>query len=369
LVILSCIDAPTRSGNAGSPEAPGTSGFALDLAADSPHDAQSEPVSERSDEDSNMRTTTRGLRFLSAGVAAVLGLCVAWADDPPKPAEEGTLIVLDAAGKEQKLKSWKFSAGTRRLTWLASEKGKDDPSKTAPEALEFVHAEEIMYLPAVTTLIPLERMRAVDFDEEKETMTVRVATGTKADADEVLTGATKYKRLNKITLEAEVDKGDLGVAEVKYLGGVPKGIRGIRFGPPKLGEAPPPGRSAVVTSVDGRQKTTHKVTDLQALYESDKGGTEKLSPLLMFKKTLKIDVAKIQKVVAPNPEAKEAAWQVALKDGSDETLTLIESPMLDGKPVVLKGLLGRIPAGYKLFPASTIGEIQFDAKDEEKPDK
>jgi hypothetical protein len=50
-------------------------------------------------------------------------------------------------------------------------------------------------------------------------------------------------------------------------------------------------------------------------------------------------------------------------------LTLLPAPMIDGKPAVLKGLLGRVPVGYKLFPPSTIGEILFDATEEAKPDK
>jgi hypothetical protein len=217
----------------------------------------------------------------------------------------------------------------------------------------------------VLTLIPLDRIRSLDFDNEKETLTVRVAAG---DKDEVLTGATKYRRLNKLTLEAEVDKGDLGVAEIKYNGGLPKGIRGIRFAPPKAAPVAPAGRPAVVVSADGEKKTTHKVSDLQPLYEIAKS-TEKLYPTLFFKKTLKIDVGKIKKIVAPNPDADEATWQVILQDGSDETLTLLPAPMIDGKPAVLKGLLGRVPAGYKLFPPSTIGEILFDAAEEAKSDK
>jgi hypothetical protein len=315
-----------------------------------------------------MRTGTRWRAALLAGLAAALGLGAAGADDAPKPAEEGTLIVVDAAVKEQKLKAWKFSAGTRRLTWLADGKAPDAKAPAGPEALEFLQAEEVKYLPAVLTLIPLDRLRSIDFDNEKETMTVRVATSDKPDADEVLTGATKYRKLNKVTLEAEVDKGDLGVAEIKYSGGVPKGIRGIRFAPPKASPAAPGGRPVVVVSVDGERKVTHKVTDLQPLYEIGKGN-ERLYPTLFFKKTLKVDVARLKKIVAPNPEAEEVAWQVTLKEGEDETLTLLTTPMIDGKPAVLKGLLGRVPAGYKLFPPQTVGEIQFDAAEESKPDK
>ena len=36
--------------------------------------------------------------------------------------------------------------------------------------------------------------------------------------------------------------------------------------------------------------------------------------------------------------------------------------MLDGKAAVLEGFVGRVPAGYKLFPVHVIEEIQFDAK-------
>jgi hypothetical protein len=317
--------------------------------------------------DTNMRTSLRIRTLLLAGLAAALGLGVAGADDAPRPVDEGTLVVVDAAGKEQKLKSWKFSAGTRRLGWLADGKAPDGKGKDAapagPEALEFLQAEEVKYLPTVLTLIPLDRIRSIDFDNEKETMTVRVATGDKADADEVFTGATKYRKLNKVTLEAEVDKGDLGVAEIKYSGGVPKGIRGIRFAPPKASPAVPGSRPAVVVSVDGERKVTHKVMDLQPLYEVGKGN-EKLVPTLFFKKTLKVDVAKLKKIVAPNPEAEEVAWQVTLKEGDDETLTLLTTPMIDGKPAVLKGLLGRVPSGYKLFPPQTVGEIRFDNSSE-----
>ncbi len=41
------------------------------------------------------------------------------ADDAPKAAETGLLLVTDNAGKEQKLKTWKFVQGTRHLAWLA----------------------------------------------------------------------------------------------------------------------------------------------------------------------------------------------------------------------------------------------------------
>jgi hypothetical protein len=300
--------------------------------------------------------------FLAAWAGA-LGLGLTDAEEKPKAAAPGTLMVRDAAGKEQTLKAWKFAVGTRRLTWLAPASAEKEPLQEkappakGPEALEFVHATEIKYLPTVLTLIPLDRIRAIDFDNEKEIMTVRVATAPGTEKDEVLSGAAKYRKLNKLILEAEVDKGEQGVAEVKFQGGLPKGIQAIRFPPPRLEAAPPAGRPAVVITADGAKKTTHQVSDLQPLYRLA-GGTERLAPTLMFKKTLKLDVAKIRKI-AVSGEADDLTWHVSTKDGEEQTLTLLEKMPLDNKPAQLEGLLGRVPVGFKLFPAATVAEVKF----------
>jgi hypothetical protein len=105
------------------------------------------------------------------------------------------------------------------------------------------------------------------------------------------------------------------------------------------------------------------VTDLQVLYRVLSGG-EKLSPVLLFKKTLKVPVDKLQKLVAAGGDGAE--WQLTLKGGSEETFTLLTAGELDGARVRLEGLLGKVPAGYKLFPLHTVAEVQFD---EAKPDK
>ncbi|HEY7310855.1 MAG TPA: hypothetical protein VH643_15940 [Gemmataceae bacterium] len=293
------------------------------------------------------------------------------ADEAPKPAEPGTLVVVDASGKEQKLKAWKFIEGVRRLGWLAKpaapDKEKKDapkdkreaPADKGPEALVLRTETTIKYAEGVLTLIPLSQLHSLDFDNEMDTATARAAAG--ADNIETLTGTTKYKRINKLTIEAEVDKGDLGVAEIKYLGGYPRGICGVRFPAPKSVPPAPEGRRVLVVSDDGEKKTTHKVVDLMPLYRLPDGG-EKLLPTLMFKKTLKVDVGKIKKVAAMS----ENVWQVTLKDGGDETLTLLETIPHEGKQARLLGLVGRVPVGYKLFPAAGIAEITFDADAEEK---
>jgi hypothetical protein len=290
------------------------------------------------------------------------------ADEAPKPAEAGTLVVLDPAGKEQKLKTWKFTEGVRRLGWLAPAKsadGKEPPKKkeaakdeaaTAPEALALRTETTIKYAEGVLTLIPLPQLRSLDYDEEMETVTAKATAGP--DRIETLVGTTKYKRINKLVIEAEVDKGALGVAEVKYLGGYPQGIRGVRFPAAKTATALPEGRRVLVVSDDGEKKTPHKVVDLLPLYRMA-DGSEKLLPTLMFKKTLRVDVGQIKKIVA----AASDAWRVTLKDGNDETLTLLETATFDGKSAKLLGLVGRMPVGYKLIPTAAVAEITFDAEE------
>jgi hypothetical protein len=301
---------------------------------------------------------------LAAALLGV-GLCPVPAADPP--ASDGPLVVVDGNGKEHKIKAWKFVAGTRRLGWLAPQpqeprEPKPDKPRTAtgPEALELRDDASLdpPLIAGFVTLIPLDRVRSLEFDDKDE-MTVRVATD-KADMDEVLTGSTKYRDINKITLEAEVNKGEMGVAAVKFQGGVIKGgIKAIRFPGPK-GAPAPTGRAAVVTTTD-KKRTAHKVIDLQALYRTAEG--ERLQTVLMFKKTLKVDLGKISKVRAIEGESKDADgpdWAVTPKDGEEETFTLLKQTMLDGKPAILEGLVGRTAVGYKLFPPGTIAEIQFE---------
>jgi hypothetical protein len=319
-------------------------------------------------------------------LCALVSLWTEVAADAPKPTGDETLVIIDSAGKEQKLKKWSFALGTRRLGWLApaapakekeKDKGKDakedDKPKAAdgPEALVFREDNSTNFIDGILTFVPLDRIRAIDFDSDKDSATVRVVMGEKADEDEVLTGTTKFEDSNKVTIEAEVDLGDLGLAEKKFLGGVPKGIHGIRFPAPKPAPAAGAGRPAQITATD-KEKTVHKAADLQPLYKVA-GGGERLLPTLMFKKTLKLDIGKVQKLEFLKSTRTDVECQVTLKDGAEHTLTLLRGIPFEGQTATLEGLVGRVPAGYKLFPIHTIAEIQFDEvkaepKDKPKPD-
>jgi hypothetical protein len=294
-----------------------TSRFALDLPPRAFQHALCNPPTDtlcKGDTMNLWKTTTSLLAALL--VCAAGSLATSADEDPkappvPKPADPGTLVVIDSAGKEQKLKSWKIKAGTARLKWLApaekappAKEGKEDKDekpapkapKIAPAGTEFFPLRpqtNIHFAAGVVTYIPLDRLRSLDFDSESRTVTARVATSPKAEEDILLTGSTRAEEINRLTIEAEIDLGEAGVAAITYQGGVARGsIRGVRFPAPKVEAVKNAGRPAVVLSNDKGEKGTHKVTDLTPLYRL-KGGAEKLLPTLMFKRTLKIDVSKI----------------------------------------------------------------------------
>jgi hypothetical protein len=297
------------------------------------------------------------------------------AADAPDAGKDGPLVIIDGQGKEQKLKAWKFAKGTRHLTWLApapaekpapEEKEKADPKvkvnpkarpAIGPEALEFRDEHSTNFVDGILTLVPLGRIRSLEYDHDKQQAILKV--GVVDGKEEALTGTTKFVGINKITIEAEVDKGDMGIAEVKFLGGVAKGgIRSLTFPKPKAA-AEKAGRPASVTIAD-KQKITQKVVDLQPLYRLP-DGSERLLNTIMFKKTLKVDLAKVQKLhVVEGGKGEEVEWIVTMKDGEEQTLTLLKTIPFEDKQALLEGFLGRVPAGYKLYPPHTIGEIVFD---------
>jgi hypothetical protein len=314
--------------------------------------------------------------------AAALVCAAALAADAPRAADP--LVVVDAGGKEQKLKTWKFVAGTRPLGWLAAapdkEKDKDDkpadkakPADAGPVAIEFRDEHSTTFKDGVLTLLLPEHLKSLDYDAEKQTVTANVFLSEKADGDLKLTGTTKYEGINKLAIEAEVDKGEAGIADVKFLGGTTRGgVRAIRFPAPK---AVPEvkGRPAFVRIEDKEDKHSEQVTDLQPLYRLA-DGSERLVPTLMFKKTLKLDVAKIARLHAEGKDADGTTCRVTMKDGEEQTYTLLRVVTLGDKPASLEGLVGKVRGGYKFYPAATMAgmnlDVQFDEKKgEEKPEK
>ena len=273
------------------------------------------------------------------------------ASDAKPLADVKRATVIDAAGKEFALQKWKVTGGVRKLAFLEG-----DAKNT--EAFELREIGSTTFREGIVTLVPLRRIEAIEYDYDKQMVSVRVA-----GLEKPLQGTTKFKDINTITLEAEVDQGNAGVAELRYRGGVPKGgIRAVRFAGPKAPEAPPKGEVFSLTvppEGKGQNPTVQQVTNLQALYRTG-GGVEKRLPYLIFKKTLKVELANVRTMHVGDYDvkARTAECEVELKDGSQLSVTLLTSATIDEKPAALLGLIGEVPAGYKLFPIHTVTDWQ-----------
>ncbi len=291
-----------------------------------------------------------------------------------KPAQGGAEIVItDFNGKEHKVKNWKFTTGTLHLSWLATpaeakqlaekqgtpgKKGKGGPKAPAvgPEAFEFSPGLGPVYKRGnrIMVYVPLENIRSIEFDHEEKTATVRVA---KESGEEELVGKTGYVGVNVLTIEAETDLGEFGVGQIKFEGGVNRGIKSVRF-PAAKAAAAPKGRNAEVYQSEKDKVTLYKVKDLLPLYKQT-DGLLRTSPMLFFQKTVKLDVAKVARLSQLG--ARGDNWDVTLKSGASQALEIIKRPAdVGGKAAGLEGLVARSAAGYYLFPLSEINEAYFD---------
>jgi hypothetical protein len=288
-------------------------------------------------------------------LALVVGAGPGWAQE--KPGGAGILTVIDGTGNEIKLKNWRFTNGTRPLNLTG---------KNGRELLEFREEKSTVYQNGILTLVPLTSIRSIDYDAGKKTATVTLLGPDGKDI--VLTGTTKYIGINKIGVQGDADLGDIGVGTVKFQAGDPKNpknLRGLRFPSPKA-TAAVSGKRATILARE-KEKSLHHVWDLLPVYQA-KGDVVRTQLTLWFKSTVKIELDKIQSLRHIPPENKKQTaydFEVTLRDGKQHNLTLLEKINLDdGKPAQLLGLLGRVPAGYKLFPAHTIMEARWEVGNE-----
>lgn len=87
-------------------------------------------------------------------------------------------------------------------------------------------------------------------------------------------------------------------------------------------------------------------------------------PMLTFQKTLKLDLKDLARVTHLPPKAKKGGlldFEVEKKDGTTQGLTLLDKVSLKEKEsAILIGFVGRVPAGYCLFPATIIAEARWE---------
>lgn len=315
-----------------------------------------------------------------ASLALLSGSTLSLAQDEPKdkPKEEpkaatgNVMTIIDASGKERKLTKWTFIEGTHELTWLApkaapekEEDKKEEPGAKkpapaqpkGPEALSFREKNSTGFKEGILTFVPLSSLRSITYDYEGKTATAKVATSEKEEDDVVLTGsAAEFVGINTITIQAEVDLGDLGVAELKFRGGVKDGIQGLKFSDPKPWPAAKGLTSRITINDDAAKPDPRKVKNLQVLYTT---GTRQqvLSTKLFFRKTIKVDLSKLAGLKKADEVGND--WELTLASGDSQTFTLLDPAMLDNQTVFFGGFIGQVPAGYQLFPKHVIKELKM----------
>lgn len=312
----------------------------------------------------------RRLAPLVPGVVVLLLAVAALADEGPKdkkPAAkkpEPLVLMLEGGRKEVRLDDWRCTAGTRRLGWLGEPppppvKGKKIVRRpTGPEALEFREERSTLYQNGILTLVPLTALKQIAYDPAAKTVAMTLVTATGKEL--TLSGTTKFAGINKLTFDGDADLGEHGRAPLKFTGGSGKGLRAVRFPAPQ----PTPeakGRTATVIAED-KEKTAHAIADPQALYLVD--GQQQAVPYLVFKGGTKVELDKLTSLGRAAAKTKKTIsndFTVAAQDGKTQTLTLLTKTEVDGRPAQLLGLLGRVPAGWKLFPPHTIASLRIEA--------
>ena len=286
-------------------------------------------------------------RYTVGGLAVLLGTFVGAAADPDP------VTLVDAGGKEIKLAAVKFTAGTRRLGWLADPKGATDDAKKGPLALEVREAHSTGYAKGVVTLVPVASVEAVRYEYDKQALAVAVK-----GLAEPVAGTLQFRGINAIGFE-----GDAGGVVGKFAGGTAKdGFKSLALSGAKPLPTRPAGATAWAVQIDHPKamNPTLVVRNLKALYAVP-GGTEHLADALPVRKgdPLPLSAAlKKLEILAVDTNTQIAAAEVTTDAGADRLVALSLTRERDKKTAVLVGLLGEVDAGWKLFPLHTIKVVK-----------
>jgi hypothetical protein len=265
------------------------------------------------------------------------------------------------------LQDARFTAGTRHLSWLvaADKSGKSKTKNLGPEYLEFREEKSTTFKDGIVTLIPVTSLLRLEYEPDKKL--VRAVVKQPGDKDLTLVGSTKFTGINKFTLDGTAAKAEVGVAGALQFkdGFMTVPIRGFAQSGAKPVEMPTGDKSVIVTQ--DKEKTEHAVSGLMPLYRV--GAGQKLASVLMFQKVGQIDVTKLAVLRQLPPADKKQTisheYEVTQAGGEKQRLTLLEKTQLDdNQPAVLIGLVGRVAAGFKLFPPHTITEVRFEGMSE-----
>lgn len=268
---------------------------------------------------------------------------------PCRTQEKATqeLLITDGSGKEHRLSSWKFVEGSKEIDWV---RDNDLPLQT----LRFVEGKGSLLKNHVTTFVPIKSVQSLNFDEKKNTVKLTILGHDKKEL--ILEGPLGYVGVNVFAVETTTEVDDLGKAKFKFQGGVPRGIRSIRFPNPMPLEFKAKDPLALIRTLD-RQGNLHNVSNPQALYMKQ-NRSEVLRQGLHFEETIKIALNKLAKMIQVGNGGRQLVYDVTLPSGWQKPLVLRTTHTLTKKQTeFFVGLVGECETGYKLFPMPSITAI------------
>ncbi|MEZ6139275.1 MAG: hypothetical protein R3B84_01775 [Zavarzinella sp.] len=273
--------------------------------------------------------------------------CCAWS--PIGSAEP--LTIVDRTEKKVALSQWKIIPQPKTVSWI----------QPAEAVFEFRELDSTTYQEGIVTFIAWNRIQQIKYNYEKgkETAELKVV-----GLEKPLVGTARFRGINTITIEGDIPQGK-AVATTRFRGGVlDGGVLQIDFPmpkPPNVKKISPDTHQFSIVPVAKSKEPAPKtaVTNLTALYR-DATGKEHLLNYLRFRKTLKVELANITtlEVQQINLKDRTADCEVQMKDGSSLNLALMLDIEIDGKAARLAGLVGEVPAGYRLFPVHTFTRLQ-----------
>lgn len=282
------------------------------------------------------------LRGIVLSLAAGFGTALL-AEEPA----EASHTLIDAAGKEHKLASPKFLAGTRRLAFLAEPKGTTEDAKKGPLALEIREPNSTTFQNGVTTLIPVSCVESVKYDYEKLSLAVAVK------GQDPVPGTLQFRGINVLILEVKN-----GEATTRFTGGASKGgFKSIAWPNAKPLPSRAVGTAWSVQIVHPAAKDpTLTVRNLKALY-SFPSGAEQLADALPVRKgePLKLDTSiKKLEFIAVDQNTQMSAMELTTEGVPERLLAVPLTQDFGSRTGTITGFLGEVDAGWKFFPLHTI---------------
>ncbi len=287
-----------------------------------------------------------------AGCIALLSLAagVSYSDDA-QSAHSAVVTTVD--GTEHKLTGVKFTAGTRRLAWLANPNGATESERKGPLALEVRELNSTTYAKGVITFVPTAHLESAVYDYEKQVVKLGVK-GLK----EPLSGTLHYKGVNVLTFNGQAEGKTL-----TFTSGVlgKTAVKSVTFsGATPIPEPKATGTTWAVQIVQPAAKDpVLTVRNLRVLHQLP-GGAERLDDTVPVRKGLLVPLngaLKRFEVLATDANTNMAAAEVETTTGPERIVIVPLVQDAEKKSGVLAGFVGEVEAGWKFFPWHTVKVI------------